>query len=132
MVVLAWALNYVALKLLYVDGLMTASQVAFLRYLVMYASLIGLCLLNRESLRLPRVDLRPVLLFGFFTMGIYVAFFLEAMRYAESAEGAILLNLTPILTMLLAASLKQESLQPKSLGGAIVAAFVSGGSMRAG
>lgn len=121
LVVLAWALNYVALKLLYVDHLMTASQVAFLRYLVMYAALVALCLLNRESLRLPKEDRRPVLLFGFFTMGVYVALFLEAMRYTEPAEGAILLNLSPILTMLLAALLKQEPLLPKSLGGAVVA-----------
>ncbi|MEA2553236.1 MAG: hypothetical protein QOJ65_1412 [Fimbriimonadaceae bacterium] len=117
--VLAWAFNYVALKLLYEQ--MTPSQVAFLRYVVMYAVLVVLCLITGQSLKLPKEDRWRILYFGFASMGVYLFFFLEAMRWSQPAEGAILLNISPILTMLLAAALKQERLRAAALGGAAIA-----------
>ena len=115
----AWALNYVALKLVYQQ--MTASQLAFLRYVVMYVALVLLCLVGKQSLRIPKGDFWRVMFFGFLSMGVYLLFFLEAMRYAGPAEGAILLNTSPILTMLLASLMGMERLRAGSLAGAIVA-----------
>jgi drug/metabolite transporter (DMT)-like permease len=117
----AWTLNYIALKLLYVDKILTASEVAFLRYLVMYAALVILCVINRESFSAPRGDWPKLLWFGFCSMGIYMFLFLEGMRWSDPAEGAILLNVSPIMTMLIAAGLKQERLKLPALGGAVLA-----------
>lgn len=117
----AWTLNYIALKLLYVDKILTASEVAFLRYLVMYAALVVLCRVNRESLRMPKEDRFQLLWFGLCSMGIYMFLFLEGMRWSDPAEGAILLNVSPIMTMLFAAAMKQERLKAGSLGGAVLA-----------
>jgi drug/metabolite transporter (DMT)-like permease len=117
--ILAWALNYIALKLVYKQ--FTASQLAFLRYLVMYAALLVICLVSKESLEVPRKDFWRLMFFGFCTMGAYMFFFLEGMRWSTPAEGAILLNTTPILTMILAAVIVKEKLRPGSLVGAIVA-----------
>lgn len=99
---------------------MTASQAAFLRYLVMYAALAGLCLINKESFRYPKNDLWRLLFFGFCTMGLYIFLFMEAMRWSGPAEGAILLNTTPILTMIIAAAMGTEKLKAGSLFGAIL------------
>jgi drug/metabolite transporter (DMT)-like permease len=116
--VMAWAFNYIALKLVYEQ--LTPSQAAFLRYLVMYAVLAILCLINKESFRYPPKDTGRLLFFGFCTMGAYIFLFMEAMRWSGPAEGAILLNTTPILTMLLAAAMGMERLKAGSLGGAVI------------
>ena len=117
--VVFWAFNYVALKLAYKQ--FTASQMAFLRYLVMYAALAIICALNKESFRFPKKDFWPLMLFGFASMGAYMFLFLEGMRWSGPAEGAILLNTVPILVLILAAAMKIEKLKVGSLIGAIIA-----------
>lgn len=117
--ILFWALNYIALKLAYKQ--FTASQLAFLRYLVMYAALALISVLAKESLKFPKKDFWPLMLFGFGSMGAYMFLFLEGMRWAGPAEGAILLNTVPILVLIIAAAMKMEKLRVGSLIGAIVA-----------
>ena len=116
--VLFWAFNYIALKLAYKQ--FTASELAFLRYLVMYAALAAICAINKESFRFPRRDFWPLMLFGFGSMGLYMFLFLEGMRWTGPAEGAILLNTTPILVLIIAAAMKTERLRAGSLVGAII------------
>lgn len=116
--VLAWALNYVAVKGVY--QVLTPSQLAFLRYLVMYAALVVLCLINRESLKLPKKDALPVLWFGACSMAIYMFLFLEGMRWIDAAEGSILLSISPVVTMLLAAAMRVEKLRAGGLLGAFI------------
>jgi len=116
--VLFWAFNYIALKLAYKE--FSASQLAFVRYLAMYAALAIICYLSKESFRLAKRDFWPVMTFGFLSMGLYMFLFLEGMRWAGPAEGAILLNSTPILVLILAAAMKTEKLTAGSLVGAII------------
>lgn len=123
MAILFWALNFIALKHLYNDHQMTASQLAWFRFVVMYIGLAVLCLATGESLRLPKEDAGKLLAFGFLTMGLYMFLFLEGMRYVSPGEGAILLNTSPIMTMLITAGLGQERLRLGSMAGAVLAFF---------
>lgn len=119
--ILCWALNFIALKHLYNAHLLSASQLAWFRYLVMYGGLVVLCVANKESLRLPKQDAGKLLWFGFLTMGLYMLLFLEGMRYAGPAEGAITLNTSPIMTLFITAALGQERLKLGSVFGAVLA-----------
>lgn len=117
--VLAWGFNFVALKALYAE--IGPPALALSRYAVMWALFVALCLATRESLRYERRGAFAVLWFGFLSMGVYMVLFMEGMRNSYPAEGAILLNTSPVLTLLLAAAIKLERFRLLSLVGGIVA-----------
>lgn len=127
--VVSWGLNFVALKEAYRE--IPPPAVALLRYLVMGGALVLLCLWRRESLRLPREDAWRFLLVGFLSMGVYMVLFLEGMSGSGATEGAILLQLSPIFTAILAGAIGQERFIGKTLVGAL-AAFLGAGLIVAG
>lgn len=133
--VVSWGLNFVALKEAYRE--ISPPAVALLRYLVMGGALVLLCWWRRESLRLPREDAWRFLFVGFLSMGVYMVLFLDGMSGSGATEGAILLQLSPIFTAILAGAIGQERFIGKTLIGAMVAflgagLIVSGGRASGG
>jgi drug/metabolite transporter (DMT)-like permease len=133
--VLAWGFNFVALKVLY-QGL-PAPVVALWRYVLMGLVLLIVALWRRTSLRYDRSTAARTLLQGFLALGVYMVLFLEGMRYAVPAEGAILLATAPLWTQALACAVGQERFSARLLGGAVlalvgVALVVFGGGAAAG
>lgn len=117
--VVSWGFNFVALKEAYRE--INPPSLALLRYLVMWASLVLVCLWRKESLRYPREDALKLLYLGFVSMGIYMLLFLEGMHHSGATEGAIILQLSPIFTAILSALFGQERFSPGALGGGLVA-----------
>lgn len=117
--VASWGLNFVAVKEAYKE--IHAPAVALLRFLVMWGALALVCVWRKESLRYPREDALKLLYLGFVSLGVYIFLFMEGMRGSGATEGAILLQMSPVFTALLAAALGQERFSWAALGGALVA-----------
>lgn len=119
--VLSWGFNFVALKLLYAPGQMSAPSVGLVRFVAMYLLLVAICALRGQSLRYPSGDSLKILFMGFLAMGVYIFFFLEGMKGSTAAEGAIILATSPIFTAIFAALAGQEKFNRGALFGAFVA-----------
>ena len=117
--VVSWGLNFVAVKEVYRQ--MPAPALGLLRFLVMWVSLVLVCLVRRESLRFPRGDALRLIYLGFISMGVYMVAFLEGMHGSAATEGSILFQLSPVFTALLSAALGQERFSLGSLTGGLVA-----------
>jgi len=117
--VASWGFNFVAIKEVYRE--IGPPQVALLRYLVMWIGLIIVCLWRRESLRFPREDTLRLLNLGFVSMGVYMVVFLEGMHGSGATEGAILFQLSPVFTALLAVGFGQERFNAASMAGSLIA-----------
>lgn len=117
--VLVWGYNFVAIKQLY--AAVPPEVIALVRPLLMFPFLAALTALSGEKVSYPQGETWRILLLGFLAMGVYMVLFLEGMRYATPAEGAILLAASPILTTLIAMAVRQEAYSPKVLVGACAA-----------
>lgn len=117
--ILTWAVNFVAIKLLYRE--VEPPSVALVRCLAMYAAIIGICVWQGESLKFPRENGFRINLQGFLSLGLYMVLFLEGLSRTGGAEGAILLSTSPIWTSIFAVLAKQERFRPSLIGGALVA-----------
>ncbi len=117
--VISWALNFVALKILYPE--VPPPAVALVRFGGMYAFLVAMCKVQGLKLRFDRKDAFPIMLLGFVSMGVYMILFLEGMSRTSPNEGAIILATAPIFTGLVAVAFRQERFSPGALFGAIVA-----------
>lgn len=117
--VAAWGFNFVAIKEAYKE--IPPPQMALIRYLVMWGCLVLICLWRKESLRYPKEDTWKILYLGFISLGVYMLAFLEGMRGSAATEGAILFQLSPVFTALIAAGMRIERFSIGSLIGAIVA-----------
>lgn len=118
--VLSWGFNFVALKLLYAEGL-TAAAMSLVRFVLMWLVLAGLCLTQGRFPWYPKGDMWRYLLLGMLSMGIYMILFLEGMTKTSPAEGAIILATSPIFTALLAVAFKQDQFSWAALGGTVLA-----------
>ncbi len=118
--VLAWGTNFAIIKVLYQELL--PSTVALARAIPMAVALVLICRWQGLPLRYksPR-DAAVLLALGMLSMGVYMFFFLEALRYVTAADGAILMATSPIWTTLLACLFKQEKFDWIVLGGALLA-----------
>jgi len=105
-VVLVWGYNFIAVKQLYHE--MSPQAVALARALGMFALLIPICLLLKQSMRPKPGTGLLVLAFGFLSMGLYLILFFVGMQGSGAAEGAIMLATAPLFTTLFAVLLKQE------------------------
>lgn len=114
-----WGFNFVALKLLYRE--MTPEAVAFVRGILMYAALLGLCWAMRVPIAVPRSIRKRVYGLGFLAMGFYLVLFLKGMQGSSAAEGAIIIATGPVLTLVFATIAGQERFNPKTLVGLLVA-----------
>jgi drug/metabolite transporter (DMT)-like permease len=119
--VASWGLNFVAVKEIYDSKAMSPPSLALLRFLVMWASLVLVCLWRKESLRFPAGHTLKLLYLGFVSMGIYMLFFLEGMSGSAATVGAILLQMSPIFTAFLAVAFRQERFSWGVLAGGLVA-----------
>lgn len=117
--VVSWGFNFVALKMLYPE--MSAPAVSILRFIVMMVLLAGLCRLRGEPLRYHKGDALKVLFAGFVSMGLYMVVYLEGMRGAAPAEGAVVLATAPLFTYFFACLLRQERFSAVALVGSVVA-----------
>jgi len=117
--VVSWGLNFVAVKEVYRQ--LDPPQLGLLRYLAMWGELVLICIWRKESLRLPREDGLKLLYLGFVSMGVYMVVFLEGMHGSGATEGAILFQLSPVFTAILAVALGQERFSPASMAGTLVA-----------
>jgi len=116
--VLMWSFNFVAIKLLYQQ--MTPAALAIVRFVPMYLLLVLLCKLRREPLKYDKESF-PVLWQGFIAMGVYMILFLEGMKRASAAEGAIILATAPIFSAILSMLRRIEPFTPGALIGAAIA-----------
>lgn len=119
--VVSWAFNFIAVKETYKQ--MEPATVALLRYLLMWAILVLICLYKKESLKLPKEDAFRILWLGFISLGIYMVLFLEGMNGSSPTSGSILLQLSPIFVAIFAAIAGQEKWSSKAMMG-VLAAFV--------
>ncbi len=117
--VLSWGFNFVALKVLYRE--MSAPVVGLLRYLLMFGVLVGICLIQKESLKPARRDFWHIQAVGFLAMGLYMVLVLEGIRFTSPAVCAILLATAPVWTYLLSCGFRQERFQLSAMLGAVVA-----------
>jgi len=116
---LTWGFNFVALKILYksfgfsVPGLLAA------RYLLMVPLLLGLQLLTERSLHIRREHWRHLLIFSFFTVGIYQYLFAKAIQLTSAGEAALLISSAPIFSFLITTVLGHEKFTKMGLAGAV-------------
>jgi drug/metabolite transporter (DMT)-like permease len=116
---LFWGFNFVSMKIVF--PVMAPAAVVFWRYFLMGGVLIGLCLLTRQSLRIPGEHRNAILMTGFCSMGIYMVLFFEGVKRAPAGESAIILATNPIMVGVMSMVLGRE---PKSLArvlGSVVA-----------
>jgi drug/metabolite transporter (DMT)-like permease len=92
---LFWGYNFVSLKVLY--EVMPPGGVLFCRYFVMWAVLVAICYLTKNSLKIPREHRWRILLAGFNSMGIYMILFMEGVKRSGAGESAIILATNPIM-----------------------------------
>lgn len=128
--VVTWGFNFVAIKLAYRE--VDPPAVSIVRYLAMLPLLAALTILAGDSLRYPKGQVLRYLWAGFLFGGVYMVLFLEGMRRATPAEGAIALATIPIWTTLIAALRGQEILTRRlvagvGLGFVGVAVVIAGG-----
>lgn len=85
------------------------ASLAFLRYAVGFLCLLPPVLLS-SRVRFNRRDLLPISLLGIGQFGILVALLNLGLQYIGSAYGALIFSTFPLLTMVIAAGFRQESL----------------------
>lgn len=117
--VTTWGLNFVAVKECYKQ--IEPPALALIRFIAMWAGLVVVCLIRKESLKLPKADALRLLYLGFVSMGVYMLLFLEGMKGSAAGQGAILLQMSPVFTALFSAAAGQEKLRVDSLFGTAIA-----------
>lgn len=100
---------------------MPPAAVALLRFALMWAILVVICLVKKESLRIEREDRWRILWLGFVSLGLYMVLFMEGMHGSNPTSGAILLQLSPIFVAIFAALLKVERWSWLAMLGALAA-----------
>ena len=133
--VVAWGLNFSVIKVAY--GEVAPAAVGLTRYLFMAPLLVAWCLAAKQSLKYPPGMFWRLNLAGFVGSGAYMVLFLEGMRTAPAAIGAIALATAPIMATALSVGLKQERFTWKLVIGSLigflgVAICVLGGEHKAG
>lgn len=117
--VLSWGFNFVAIKVLY--GVMPPASLALSRFLIMYAAMVPICLITKESLKYPPWKETLALLgVGALSMGVYMFFFLEGAKHATAAEAAILIATSPIWTLFFEAAFGLDKFRIGSMVGGII------------
>ena len=116
---LTWGFNFVALKILYKTYHFSVSGLLSARYLLMVPLLLGLQLLTERSLRIRREHWRHLIIFSFFTVGIYQYLFAKAIELTSAGESALLISSAPIFSFLITTVLGHEKFTRRGLVGVI-------------
>jgi drug/metabolite transporter (DMT)-like permease len=117
--VLCWGFNFVALKLAYRE--LSVPALALSRFLITWAVMAAVCLVQGERLRVAKADALRMFGMGFVASGVYMVVFLVGMGRTTAAEGAIILNTSPVFVMLMSAAVGHERFRWGTLFGAFVA-----------
>lgn len=120
-VMVLWGFNFVALKLLMKDDLVSPATAALARWFIMTAVLVVFCLVRKLPLRYPKGEAWRIHLQGFLAMGIYMVLFTVGMHTSGASEGAIILGCSPLFTLLLAVVFRQEKFRSSILLGTLMA-----------
>lgn len=120
-VMFLWGFNFVALKLLFKDDLVSPATAALGRWLIMTAVLVAFCLGKGLSLRYPKGQTLRIHIQGFLAMGVYMVLFTMGMHHADPGVGAIVLGCSPVFTLLLAVLFRQERFEWPILVGTLLA-----------
>lgn len=133
-VILAWGLNFTAIKLVYL-GFSPAAG-GLLRYFLMVPLLLAWCFIAKVPLKYPRGKVMQTNLAGFWGSGVYMVVFLEGMRLANPAHAAAALATAPVWTVIFSALTKHDILTWRLGLGSMIAYVgvftmsVAGGSER--
>jgi len=100
----------------FVVGQSEPASLALLRYLIALVCLMPLALMAPRP-AFARRDLLPVAVLGMLQFGILIAVLNFGLKYIPSGRGALIFSTAPLLTMLLAAALRQEALTAAKAGG---------------
>jgi drug/metabolite transporter (DMT)-like permease len=120
-VVVAWGVNFVAIKSAYTG--FTPAAAGLLRYLAMVPLLLLWCWAARVPLRYPPGEFWRTNMAGFWGSGVYMVLFLEGMRLAAPAHAATALATAPILTTLMSVGLGMDRFNWQLAVGSAVAYF---------
>jgi drug/metabolite transporter (DMT)-like permease len=86
------------------------TSLAFLRYAIAFLCLMPFLLARRELIRFERRDVAPIALLGILQFGVLIALLNYGLKYIPSGRAALIFATFPLLTMLIAAALRQERL----------------------
>jgi drug/metabolite transporter (DMT)-like permease len=114
---LTWGFNFVALKILYKTYHFSVSGLLSARYILMVPLLLGLQLLSERNLHIRREHWRHLIIFSFFTVGIYQYLFAKAIQLTSAGESALLISSAPIFTFLITTLLGHEKFTRRGLTG---------------
>lgn len=118
-VVAIWAGNNVLTKSALGDHV-SARTYVFLRLLIVSTLLFGVLVARRESVALPRRDLRTFIVAGVSGFGAYNLLFVLGLARTSAFSAAILVATAPIFTLLLASVLRIERVhRPQWIGVAV-------------
>lgn len=133
-VVLVWGANFNIIKVA-IAGV-GPEAVALVRYLLMAVVLFATCVALRIPLKYPRGQVGRFFFAGFLANGLYMVFFVEGMKSAGAAQGAIVLATAPIWIALFAILKKQEVFTSRlaiggflSFSGAVLTIIAGGGEV---
>jgi drug/metabolite transporter (DMT)-like permease len=87
----------------------------------MWIVLVIICWVQKEPMTFPKGTALRANIQGFLSMGVYMILFLEGLSRTCGAEGAVILNTSPVCTALIAALAGQEKFRWGVLGGAALA-----------
>lgn len=118
-VVLAWGLNFTAIKFVYLG--FTPAAGGLFRYLLMAPLLVAWCLVAKVPLRYPQGKWLQTNMAGFWGSGVYMVVFLEGMRTANPAHAAAALATAPVWVILFSALTKYDRLTWRLGIGSVVA-----------
>ncbi len=117
--VLFWAGNFVVAK----SAVATLPPVAFgmIRFALAGIVLLAILRIAEGSITLPRRDIPAMALLGIVGFGVYQLLWMTALETIPAGDSALLIATTPVLTVLLAAVARTDTLTPAKLVGALVA-----------
>jgi len=95
-----WAGNFIVVK--GAVGVLPPVGFTVLRYGLASLSLLALLRWREGSFRLPRGDVRNVVLLGFVGFGVYQMLWTVALQTIPAGDSALLIATTPVMTALLA------------------------------
>jgi drug/metabolite transporter (DMT)-like permease len=129
LVVVSWAANFIVVKA--ANQQIPPVAFAFLRFASAAALVLVLLRWREGSIRMPWVQVRPILVLGAIGFGGYQILWATALQSIPAGDSAFLIAATPVLTAIFAAWAGSDTLTPRKLAGALIS-FVGVGVVVAG
>ena len=118
LVMLTWGANVVAVKAALAD--VPPILFAFVRFGIAFLVLLAVLRWREGSIGLPRRDVLPLLLLGLAGFGLYQDLWATALGRTTASNSALIIAVTPVPTMLIAAAIGSDTLSPAKLLGAFI------------